>query len=98
MKLADELNKKTQTLILKLDFVVYEDGTFVSSVKDGAGTALGSRRGAEIFKQLAIKVYNENNKSADKLLEWLLKIKPYQDMVFEGDRKIQSYQVFGANI
>src|SRR5919109_790715 len=64
-------DKKIQTLRLKLDFVVYEDGTFISSVKDGAEAVLSMRRGAEIFKQLAVKVYNENNKSADKLDEWL---------------------------
>jgi hypothetical protein len=93
----DEPDKKIQTLRLKLDFVVYEDGTFVSSVKDGAEAVLSRRRGAEIFKQLAVKVYNENNKSADKLDEWLREIKPYKDMVFEGEHDIQSYQVFGAN-
>jgi hypothetical protein len=97
VELKDEPNKKIQTVRLKLDFVVYEDGTFVSSVKYGAEAVLGMRRGAEIFKQLAVKVYNENNKSADKLFEWIVKIKPYKDMVFEGDNNIQSYQVFGAN-
>lgn len=97
VKLENEPNKKIQTLILKLDFVVYEDGTFVSSVKNGAEAILGSRKGAEIFKQLAVKVYSENNKSADKLLEWLLKIRPYQDMVFEGEKDAQSYQILGAN-
>ena len=97
VKLENEPNKKIQTLMLKLDFVVYEDGTFVSSVKDGADAVLGARRGAEIFKQLAMKVYNENNKSADKLLEWLVKIKPYQDMFFEGEKDAQSYQILGAN-
>jgi len=97
VKLANEPDKKIQTLRLKLDFVVYDDGTFVSSLKDGADAILVMRKGADIFKQLAMKVYNENNKSADKLLEWLIKIKPYQDMVFEGDKKIQSYQILGAN-
>ncbi len=97
VRLKDEPNKKIQTVRLKLDFVVFEDGTFVSSVKDGAEAILGGRRGAEIFKQLAVKVYNENNRSADKLFEWLMEIKPYKDMAFEGDRNTQSYQVFGAN-
>jgi len=92
-----EPDEKIQTLRLKLDFVVYEDGTFVSSVKDGAEAVLSMRRGAEIFKQLAVKVYNENNKSADKLFEWLGEIKPYKDMVFEGEQDIQGYQVTGAN-
>ena len=77
--------------------MVYEDGTFVSSVKDGAEAVPSRRRGAEIFKQLAVKVYNENNKSADKLVEWLREIAPYKDMVFEGEHDIQGYQVFGAN-
>ncbi len=98
VRLKDEPNMKIQTVRLKLDFVVFEDGTFVSSVKDGAEAILGGRRGAEIFKQLAVKVYHENNKSADKLNEWLNTIKPYKDMVFEGDHDIQAYQVFGANI
>jgi hypothetical protein len=97
VKLENEPDKKIQTLRLKLDFVVYEDGTFVSSVKDGAEAVLSMRRGAEIFKQLAVKVYNENNKSADKLDEWLREIKPYKDMVFEGEHDIQGYQVTGAN-
>jgi hypothetical protein len=97
VKLENEPDKKIQTLKLKLDFVVYEDGTFVSSVKDGAEAVLSMRRGAEIFKQLAVKVYNENNKSADKLDEWLREIKPYKDMVFEGEHDIQGYQAFGAN-
>jgi hypothetical protein len=55
------------------------------------------RRGAEIFKQLAVKVYNENNKSADKLGEWLRVISPYKDMVFEGEKDIQDNQITGAN-
>ena len=97
VKLENEPDKKIQTLRLKLDFVVYEDGTFVSSVKDGTEAVLSRRRGAEIFKQLAVKVYNENNKSADKLVEWLREIAPYKDMVFEGDRNTQSYQAWGAN-
>lgn len=97
VKLENEPDKKIQTLRLKLDFVVYEDGTFVSSVKDGAEAVLSMRRGAEIFKQLAVKVYNENNKSADKLDEWLREIKPYNDMVFEGEHDIQGYQITGAN-
>jgi len=97
VKLENEPDKKIQTLRLKLDFVVYEDGTFVSSVKDGAEAVLSMRRGAEIFKQLAVKVYNENNKSADKLDEWLREIKPYKDMVFEGEHAIQGYQITGAN-
>jgi hypothetical protein len=96
-KLVDKPDEKIQTLRLKLDFVVYEDGTFVSSIKNGAEAVLAKRRGAEIFKQLAVKVYNQNNKSADKLYEWLTEIKPYKDMVFEGDRDTQSYQAFGAN-
>ena len=94
----EEPNKKIRTVTLKLDLVVFDDGTFVSSHKDGAEAVLGERRGAEIFKQLAVKVYNENNKSADKLFEWLMKIKPYKDMVFEGDRDTQSYQAWGANV
>jgi hypothetical protein len=93
-----EPNKKIQNVRLKLDYVVFEDGTFVSSVKDGAEGVLSRRRGAEIFKQLAVKVYNENNKSADKLNEWLNTIKPYKDMVFEGIHEIQSYQIGGANM
>src|SRR5262249_36078570 len=96
-KLVNEPDKKIQTLRLNLDFVVYEDGTFVSSVPNGAEAVLSRRRGAEIFKQLAVKVYNENNKSADKLFEWLMKIKPYKDMVFEGDHDTQTYQAWGAN-
>jgi hypothetical protein len=97
VKLENEPDKKIVTVSLKLDFVVYEDGTFVSSIKNGAEAVLGRRRGAEIFKQLAVKVYNENNKSADKLYEWLKVISPYKDMVFEGDKNTQSYQAFGAN-
>jgi len=93
----EEPNKKIRTVTLKLDLVVFDDGTFVSSHKDGAEAVLGERRGAEIFKQLAVKVYNENNKSADKLYEWLMVIKPYKEMVFEGDHDIQAYQIFGAN-
>lgn len=97
VKLENEPDKKIETLRLKLDFVVYEDGTFDSSVKDGAEAVLSMRRGAEIFKQLAVKVYNENNKSADKLDEWLREIMPYKDMVFEGEHDIQGYQITGAN-
>jgi len=97
VKLVNEPDKKIQTLTLKLDFVVYEDGTFVSFVKDGAEAVLSMRRGAEIFKQLAVKVYNENNKSADKLDEWLKVISPYKDMVFEGEHDIQADQINGAN-
>ena len=96
-KLVNEPDKKIQTLRLKLDFVVYEDGTFISSVKDGAEAVLSMRRGAEIFKQLAVKVYNENNKSADKLADWLRVISPYKDMVFEGEKEIQDNQITGAN-
>ncbi len=96
--LKDEPNKKIQTVRLKLDFVVFEDGTFVSSHKDGAEGVLSSRRGAEMFKQLAVKVYNENNKSADKLYEWLRKIQPYKDMAFEGIPDIKSYQIGGADL
>jgi hypothetical protein len=44
-----------------------------------------------------VKVYSENNKSADRLDEWLRKMKPYKDMVFEGEHDIQGYQVLGAN-
>jgi hypothetical protein len=40
VKLENEPDKKIHTLRLKLDFVVYEDGTFVSSVKDGAEAVL----------------------------------------------------------
>jgi len=90
-------DKKIQTLRLKLDFVVFEDGTFISSIKDGAEVVLSMRRGAEIFKQLAVKVYNENNKSADELNEWLRKIMPYKDMVFEGEQDTQDNQITGAN-
>src|SRR5262249_39488772 len=97
VKLVNEPDKKIQTLRLKLDFVVYEDGTFISSVKDGAKAVLSMRRGAEILKQLAVKVYNENNKSADKLDEWLKVISPYKDMVFEGEHDIQADQINGAN-
>ncbi|MGH9837842.1 MAG: hypothetical protein ACREEM_03570 [Blastocatellia bacterium] len=97
VKLEDKPNEKIQTLRLNLDFVVYEDGTFVSSVKNGAEAVLSMRRGAEIFKQLAVKVYNENSQSADKLFKWLSEIKPYQDMVFEGEHDIQGYQITGAN-
>jgi len=96
-KLVNEPDKKIQTLRLNLDFVVYEDGTFVSSIPNGAEAVLSRRRGAEIFKQLAVKVYNENNKSADKLYKWLTEIRPYKDMVFEGEHDIQGYQIFGAN-
>src|SRR5262245_54432395 len=85
-------------MTLKLNFIVFEDGTFVSSVKYGADAVLSRRKGAEVFKRLAAKVYNENNKSADKLYEWLKVIMPYKDMVFEGDRNTQSYQAFGARI
>jgi len=58
-KLVNEPDKKIQTLRLNLDFVIYEDGTVVSSVPNGAEAVLSRRRGAEIFKQLAVKVYNE---------------------------------------
>ena len=94
----DEPEKKIQTVTLKLDFVVFDDGTFVSTHRDGAEAVLARRRGAEIFKQLAVKIYNENNKSADKLNEWLMVIKPYKDMVFEGDHDTQTYQAWGANV
>jgi len=32
------------------------------------------------------------------LYEWLKEIKPYKDMVFEGNHDIQSYQIGGANL
>jgi hypothetical protein len=97
VKLKDEPNTKIQTLRLKLDFVVYEDGTFVSSRKDGAEAVLGMRRGAEIFKQLAVKIYKENNESAEMLYEKLRMIRPYKDMVFEGDHDSRGAQIIGAN-
>ncbi len=90
--------KKIQTVVLKMDFVVYEDGTFVSSAIDGAESVLSRRRGAERFKQWAVKFYNENNKSADKLYERLLVSKPYKDMVFESEGDIRAYESAGANV
>ncbi|MCI0390735.1 MAG: hypothetical protein MOB07_18465 [Acidobacteria bacterium] len=93
-----EDRKKIQTVVLKMDFVIYDDGTFVSSVKDGAEAILSRRRGAEMYKKWAMKFYNENNKSADVLYERVLEFKPYKDMVFESKGDIRAYETAGANV
>ena len=58
---------------LKVDFVLFDDGTFLNSSKDAAESILGRRRGAVKYHNWARKFYLDNNESNDKLFEYITK-------------------------
>jgi hypothetical protein len=58
---------------LKVDFVLFEDGTFLSSSKDAAESILGRRRGSVKYHNWARKYYLNNNEMIDELFEYLTK-------------------------
>jgi hypothetical protein len=77
--------REIKEVTLKVDYVVFDDGTAIGPNLRGAATVLRERKGAEMYKQWAKKFYQEDNSSLDALLERMKVESLPQELFFEGD-------------
>jgi hypothetical protein len=82
--------KEVKEVTIKLDFVLFDDGTFLNASAEGGSAILGRRRGAEKYKQWAKKFYKDNFESKEKLFEKMKEGK------LPSDLNLDDYEARGA--